>query len=439
MATPIPPGPDQDEEGENDASESEHTFSVVAGSPENTEHTFTGSLGSVRYGSVQAWYVRAVEGAPRLTAKGEQLVRDRLRRTQYDMSVALGTSPSAVHALVTGFAKIRGAPTRGYFLRWPTTDEAPWTPAEVMKRVEVAQDALDRLKSSASSAERDALLEQSISTLFSLRPSDEAIRGVLTVLTASPDSAVQQEIANIRGAQRALQIARNKIIDPHLRIVLRELRRHMSSGGERRELLQEGNLGLLKAAEVYDESRDVPFSAYALTWVRSRMKRAVLRQRSQLHLPDRFRREVSEVRRLGREMSSNLGREPTLDELARKSGYELERLRRMLVRNALSTAFTSLQAAAGSDEGPGLDESLADPGDLSAVDLLEERELLTWLEPALGGLDERQRKVLELRFGLAETAPHTLSEAGKKLGVSAERVRQIEVKALEALAAGLEP
>jgi RNA polymerase sigma factor (sigma-70 family) len=438
MTTSIPPDPELDDEEHQKVRPSDHTFSVVAGSPERTDYTFTGSLGSVRYGSVQAWYVRAVEGAPRLTAKGEQRVRERLRRTQYDMSVALGTSPAAVRALVAGFARVRGAPTRGYFLRWPMKDDVPWTPAEVMLRARVAQDALDRLLSSESDAERDALLEQSISTLFGLRASDEAIKGALAEMAKSGDPGVVAEIANIQGAQRALQVCRNKIIDPHLRIVLRELRRHMSAGGERRELLQEGNLGLLKAAEVYDESRDVPFSAYALTWVRSRMKRAVLRQRSQLHLPDRFRREVSEVRKLGRELVSSLGREPTLDELAKESGYELERLRRMMVRNAISSAFTSLQASTNSDESSGLDERLSDPGELTAVDMLEERELLIWLEPALGCLDDRQRLVLELRFGLGDTVPHTLGETGKKLGVSAERVRQIEVKALEALAAGLE-
>jgi RNA polymerase primary sigma factor len=168
------------------------------------------------------------------------------------------------------------------------------------------------------------------------------------------------------------------------------------------------------------------------------MKRAILRHRSPFHLPDRMRRDVTEVRRIAREMSARLAREPTLDELASESGWELERLRKLLVRNAISSAFTSLQSAGGGEEGGGLDEMLSDPSDVSAVDQLEERELLGWLEPALEQLDERQRQVLGLRFGLGQSAPHTLAEAGKLLGVSGERVRQIESKALEILAAGLD-
>ena len=435
MKTPIRPEPQPPGEQSDDGA-GESTFSIVGASSESAESTFTGTVGAVSYGSVQAWYVRAVEGAPRLTEKGEQRVRDQLRRVQYDMSVALGTSPDAVAALAAGFERVHGAATRGYFLRWPLQGERLSSPAEVKQRVLAARDGLAQLASGGAASDRDSLLESAVTTLFELRPSDEAIRSVLATLAHNDGEAVGQERANIAGAQRALRVCRNRMIDSHLRIVLRELRHHMNSGAERRELLQEGNLGLLKAAEVYDETRAVPFSAYALTWIRSRMKRAVLRQRSQLHLPDRFRREISEVRRVGRGMSAALGREPTLEELAKEADYEPESLRRLLVRNAISSAFTSLQASSP-NTGLGLEECLTDPSDLSVVDLLEERERLSFLEPALEQLEERERHVLSLRFGLADTALHTLGEAGKQLGVSAERVRQIEVKALEKLAEGL--
>src|SRR5258706_13757061 len=104
----MPVHSEEEAKGDQEAKGATATFAVVAREADRPEATFTGSFGSLCYGSVQAWYVRAVEGAPRLTSKGEQLVRERLRRTQYDMSVALGTSLAAVDALIAGFEKVRG-------------------------------------------------------------------------------------------------------------------------------------------------------------------------------------------------------------------------------------------------------------------------------------------------------------------------------------------
>ena len=225
--------------------------------------------------------------------------------------------------------------------------------------------------------------------------------------------------------------ARRRLVESNLRLVVAIARRHARAGVEPLDLIQEGNIGLMEAAERFDPARGVRFATYAAWWIRSSMRRAAMAETGPIRLPDRVLDAIVRVRAAERELEQRLRRAPTVAELARESG-----LTEALVETARRAALPPVE----------LDAPLSADGDVTLADLLEDRAVadpaervaedheLAALAAALDGLEERPRTVVSLRFGLAEGDPATLRDVAGRLRLSRERVRQVECRALRCLA-----
>src|SRR5690606_1575422 len=222
------------------------------------------------------------------------------------------------------------------------------------------------------------------------------------------------------------------LIDKHLNLVLSELRRMPRFGADKRELLQEGNLGLIRAAELFDERGDVPFVAYALSWVRASMRRLIESKRGAAALPDDVTQKLQQLRQQGILIDQATGQAATIAQLARATGLEAREVRRlMLVRGlAFEVAQSDVATPPASIQQPEVEA-------VSALDALIELELIRTVADALRSLNEREAQVISERYGFRQASVTSRPIIAKKLGVSAERVRQIENAALAKIAKAL--
>jgi len=240
----------------------------------------------------------------------------------------------------------------------------------------------------------------------------------------------RHERAKLLAAVRAADDARQHFIQSNLRLVVSIAKRYQSPGMSLLDLIQEGNLGLMRAVEKFDHRKGFKFSTYATWWIRQSIGRGIADKGRTIRLPSHLMDLLSTLTRTSAGMLKSLGREPTPRELAEETGLPFEK-----VEAALHAApdLVSLSAAIGEDGDHELGDLVADntsetPFDMAAA-AIERRDLLTLLD----NLDARERRVLELRFGLGDDRPLTLDEVGRQYGLTRERIRQIEAKALTKL------
>ena len=242
-------------------------------------------------------------------------------------------------------------------------------------------------------------------------------------------AAEERELA--RRKDEGDEWAKQRLIECNLRLVMSITRRYMSSGVPLLDLIQEGNLGLMRAVEKFDYRRGFKLSTYATWWIRQAVTRAIADQGRTIRLPVHVVDQVRKVTRARRVLAQKLNRDPLPDELAAESGLPLERVNELL---GLVEDPVSLQTPVGEGDSmyaDMLEDANAERPDAALSELLRGTEL----EAALGRLSDRGRNVLELRFGLTGERPSTLQEVGAELGVTRERVRQLETRALRELAA----
>lgn len=239
-------------------------------------------------------------------------------------------------------------------------------------------------------------------------------------------TAIARADESIRGAREAL-------VRAHLRMVVAAARRFTSRGVALADLIQEGNLGLLIAADRFDHTLGYRFNTYAMWWIRAKLRAAVARHGRTIRVPTRRLQKVSRVLIQANLLSHELGREPTADELSARVGLEPDEVRALLDIPAEPLRFEALEAADGAAPDDRLEDKNAESplsSLISADDRARARALLTVLSP-------REVEIVRLRFGMVDE-PHTLEDIGRRLGVTRERIRQIEARALDKMRGSLQ-
>ncbi|WP_273697557.1 RNA polymerase sigma factor RpoD [Selenomonas noxia] len=259
---------------------------------------------------------------------------------------------------------------------------------------------------------------------------DDPVRMYLKEIGHVPLLTAEEEVALAQRMEAGDESARHRLEEANLRLVVSIAKRYVGRGMLFLDLIQEGNLGLLKAVEKFDYSKGYKFSTYATWWIRQAITRAIADQARTIRIPVHMVETINKYIRISRQLLQDLGRDPTAEEVAKEMGLSTLRVREIM---KIAQEPVSLETPIGEEEDSHLgdfieDEAALDPADAASVMLLKEQitEVLQTLAP-------REAEVLRLRFGLEDGRSRTLEEVGQSFGVTRERIRQIEAKALRKL------
>ena len=259
---------------------------------------------------------------------------------------------------------------------------------------------------------------------------EDPVRMYLKEIGKVPLLTAEEEIELAKRMELGDQEAKKRLAEANLRLVVSIAKRYVGRGMLFLDLIQEGNLGLIKAVEKFDYRKGYKFSTYATWWIRQAITRAIADQARTIRIPVHMVETINKLIRVSRQLLQELGREPTPEEIAAEMDMPVERVREIL---KISQEPVSLETPIGEEEDSHLGDFIQDdnvpvPADAATFTLLKEQ-----LEDVLGTLTEREQKVLILRFGLEDGRARTLEEVGKEFNVTRERIRQIEAKALRKL------
>ena len=261
--------------------------------------------------------------------------------------------------------------------------------------------------------------------------SDDSVRiylqqiGKIPLLTPEEELEVAKKIYETQS-----EIARKVLINANLRLVVSIAKKYIGRGLSFLDLIQEGNMGLIKATEKFDYTKGYKFSTYATWWIRQAITRAIADQARTIRIPVHMVETINKLIRVSRQLLQELGRDPKPEEIAKEMDMSEEKVREIM---KIAQDPVSLETPIGEEEDSHLgdfipDEDALAPAEAAAYSLLKDQ-----IEEVLGSLNEREQKVLKLRFGLEDGRARTLEEVGKEFDVTRERIRQIEAKALRKL------
>ena len=259
---------------------------------------------------------------------------------------------------------------------------------------------------------------------------EDPVRMYLKEIGKVPLLSAEEEIELAKKMEQGDENAKKRLAEANLRLVVSIAKRYVGRGMLFLDLIQEGNLGLIKAVEKFDYRKGYKFSTYATWWIRQAITRAIADQARTIRIPVNMVETINKLIRVSRQSLQELGREPTPEEIAEEMDMPVDRVREIL---KISQEPVSLETPIGEEEDSHLGDFIQDdnvpvPADAAAFTLLKEQ-----LVEVLGTLTEREQKVLRLRFGLDDGRARTLEEVGKEFNVTRERIRQIEAKALRKL------
>ena len=259
---------------------------------------------------------------------------------------------------------------------------------------------------------------------------DDPVRMYLKEIGRVPLLTADEEVALAKRMQEGDEIAQKRLAEANLRLVVSIAKRYVGRGMLFLDLIQEGNLGLIKAVEKFDYTKGYKFSTYATWWIRQAITRAIADQARTIRIPVHMVETINKLIRVSRQLLQQLGREPSPEEIAKEMDISVERVREIM---KIAQEPVSLETPIGEEEDSHLGDFIEDqdapaPADAASFMLLKEQ-----LEEVLDTLTPREEKVLRLRFGLDDGRARTLEEVGQNFGVTRERIRQIEAKALRKL------
>jgi RNA polymerase primary sigma factor len=239
-----------------------------------------------------------------------------------------------------------------------------------------------------------------------------------------------KDIEELKYALDRAQYSKNKLVEANYRLVVSIAKRYVGRGLLFLDLIQEGNMGLMRAVDKFDYEKGFKFSTYATWWIRQAITRAVADQARTIRIPVHMVETINKMIRIQRQLIQDLGREPSLEEIAQKMGITPEKVQNI---QRIAKEPISLEAHVGEEEDSSLGDFISDPNALTPHEFMLQEMVKQTLDEVLETLTDREEKVLRLRYGLFDGKNHTLEEVGREFGVTRERIRQIEAKALRKL------
>ncbi len=260
--------------------------------------------------------------------------------------------------------------------------------------------------------------------------STDPVRQYLREIGKVPLLTAEEEVELAKRFEKNERFAKDKLTESNLRLVVSIAKKYIGRGLSLLDLIQEGNQGLIRAVEKYDWRKGFKFSTYATWWIRQAITRAIADQARTIRIPVHMVETINKLYRISRKLMQELGREPTPEEIAEEAEIDPDRVREIF---KIAQEVASLEAPVGEDKESFLGDFIPDESQLSPVDQASKQLLKDHLDEVLSTLSDREAKVLKLRFGLEGSKQMTLEEVGKVFGVTRERIRQIEAKALRKL------
>ena len=258
----------------------------------------------------------------------------------------------------------------------------------------------------------------------------DATRLYLGEIGFSPLLSAEEEVYFARLALKGDEAARKRMIESNLRLVVKIARRYMNRGLALLDLIEEGNLGLIRAVEKFDPERGFRFSTYATWWIRQTIERALMNQTRTIRLPIHVVKEINVYLRAARQLAQKLDREPSPEDVAEMLDKPIEDVERML---GLNERIASVDVPAERDSERSLLDTIPDEQNPDPASILQDNDVQRHIDTWLGQLNDKQRAVVVRRFGLYGREIATLEEVGEEIGVTRERVRQIQIEALRRL------
>jgi RNA polymerase primary sigma factor len=240
---------------------------------------------------------------------------------------------------------------------------------------------------------------------------------------------VKQRLMELSEIDNGLKVVKNRLVQANLRLVINIAKRHMNRGLPFLDLIQEGNMGLIKAADKYDYQKGYKFSTYSTWWIRQAITRAIADYARTIRVPVHILETTNKISKVTKSLVQELGREPSLDEISLKTGLSLEKIRKIM---RVTNGTVSIETPIGDDESK-LGDFIADPKASSPFTEFVSTSLKEEISKVLSTLTPREEKIIRMRLGIGEKTDYTLEEVGDVFGLTRERIRQIEVKALKKL------